>query len=511
MALCLTNAAAELTGRGFKAAIDISQTTRSWTGHGKSLSFTVTELAETAGTSTSEAERFSERFSLDFDGTPLEFGELTTRARHRPLLRDGGRLMSISVPSLRRSIRRSLGALLNPRLPEAGQGDKKAFSIFTAQRGNWLEQKSVGALGQALRPDWMEQNLHFELSDRRRGEIDGLLRIDDTLLVVQAKAGVTRLDTEAANPERFRETLVGLLGGENLRQHRDGAEALKAEPPTLSHDQAGEDRLLRSFEGISRILPLHVTLDDVSGAGAQPWLLIDAGIATSDDLPWIVGIGQLELLLEFFELPAVFLHFLTRRQRANRSRQLLATDEIDRAVRYGHDELVWADLPLDHPHAQRQFVVLEEDRELDQWQLARQTGESAKRPRPNLSGAMRKALTKLDRSRPEGWLTFSLALLNLSRLHRPAVLKLWQRQMESDRSKEAPPLDIGFGQDGQVDRGFSILREERDRHPHGAEALRRYCEEQLTQHRAQQWSAVVLPFEPRNPVPWCCHCTAAET
>jgi hypothetical protein len=502
-ALALTHAAGELTERGYREALGQSEQLESWRGHGEELSFSIAELAELAAVERSQAERFVTRFSIAFNGASYEFGALTTAARLRPLLRDGEDLMPISLPTLRRSLRRSLAALLNPRLPDAGVGDKRAFSVFTAERARWLEERAAKVLERALRPDWVELNVYFRIPDGVNGEIDALVRLDDTLLVVQAKSGVTRIDTEVSDRRRFRETLTKLIGDEGFRQHRDALAALNSRA-VISHDQAGRDELGKSLVGVARVIPIHITLDDLSAIGAQPWLLIDAGLAEDRMLPWIVGVDRMELLLEYFELPAVFLHFLTRRLKANHSRQLLAQDEVDWAVRYGEDELLWAELSPDHPHAQRQFAVLEENYDFELWQLARQTGKKAKRPRPNLSAGVRKLLARLDRSRPPGWLGFSLALLDLTRMQRPAVVNLWQRQIDSDRSKEALPLNVGFGPDGRVELGFSVLREERAMHSEVDAVLRTFCEEQLRRHGARQWWAIIAPYKQGGPVQWCC-------
>jgi hypothetical protein len=506
-ALALTDAAGALMQGGYSSAVSQVESSKKWHGYGSELSFSIRDLAEAARVEHCRAEQFVARFSMIFDGTAYELGSLTTAARQHPLLRDGEILMPISVPTLRRTLRRSLAALLNPRLLSAGAGDKKAFSVFTRERGRWLEERAMKTLGEALRPDWAELNIHFQLPDGRAGETDGLLRIDDTLLVLQAKSGATRVDTEIDDPARFRETLVELIGGENFRQHQDAISALTNQT-AFTRDPAGREALRVDLAGISRLIPLHITLEDLSAIGAQPWLLVDAGLTEDCDLPWIVGIDQMELLLEYFDSPAVFLHFVTRRLKANRSRQLLAQDEVDWAVRYGEDELLWAELPPDHPYAERQFAVLEEHFDFELWQLARQAGEKVKRPHPNLSAGLRKLLGHLDRSRPPGWLGFSLALLDRNRMQRPSVVRLWREQMESDRSKEALPLSIGFGPEGKVEVGFSVLREEREVHLEVDAVLRTWCEEQLQRYGASEWWAAVVPYRPRDPVRWCCGCRA---
>jgi hypothetical protein len=501
-ALSLTDAMGELTVRGFDAAAEAGRGTGGWRGNGRFLSFSVQELAATADVEEEQAGRFVERFSMPIDGTAFAIGDLTTSARIQPLLRHGDRVMPTSIPTLRRMIRRSLAALLNPAIRTAGSGDKKAFAIFTARRGAQLEQRAATMLERFLRPDWIETNAYFKLPSGQRGEIDVLARIEDTLLVVQAKSGATRVDTEIGDKEKFGKTLVELLGGEDLRQHRDGRQAIEAGVP-FTHDQAGHRRFEHDLGGVVRALPLHVTLEDLSVVGAQPWLLVDAGLSSDAELPWIVGADQMEMLLDYFELPAVFLHFLTRRLKANRTRRLLATDEVDWAVRYGQDELLWAELPPDHPLLQQQIVVLEEHQDFDRWQLARQTGERAKRPRPRLSGGAHKLLSELDQSRPSGWLAFSLAFLDLNRKQRPQVVKRWERVQKGHVSNVGASLDVSFHRNGSQ-YGFSVLRETPGAGPEMANLVQGLCDEKLACSEASQWWALVSPVEPPGRIKWCC-------
>jgi hypothetical protein len=502
-AIALTDGIAELTVEGFLATVG-DPSLRGWSGHGERLSFTVDELADAAGVELEQAESFAERFSLRFDGSVLGYGELTTRARRRPLLRDGERLMPISIPVLRRSLRGSMTALLNPDVPAAGPGDKAAFEAFKAERGEWLERKAMAVLKGALRPRWQQLNVHFQLEDGRRGEIDGLLELGGALLVVQAKSGVNRIDTEASNPERFRKSLVELLGGENLRQHRLGREAVSEAGARLSLDQAGTAVFRPDLAGVRRVLSLHVTLENLAGVGAQPWHLQTAGISEDRDLPWIVGIGHLPLLLEYFELPALFLHFLTRRLRANRTGQLLAMDEVDWAVRYGEDQLRWAELSPGHPGTARGFTVLDEHEAFDEWVLARERGGRAKKPRPRLAGALWRLLGALDRARPQGWLDFSLAVLDLPDDGRREVAKLWQRQLRSDRRLQSMPYHVVFGSEGEASIGFTTMREEKRRHPLGHVVLEKVCREKMEEVGAPRWVGIVAPFDPEGAVPWCC-------
>ncbi len=473
-------------------------------GKGAAMTFTVAELAEAAGVAPVGAQRFVDRFGLKIDGAPLAFRELTTRARHRPLLRAGDRIGPISVQVLRRSLRGSIGALLNPAIPAAGRGTRATFTAYSDARGTWLEQRTGQALSKGLTTDWTELNVYYKLPDGTSGEIDVLARLENTLFVVQAKSGVTRIDSEAANPNKLRDTLEGLLGGSDLRQHRDGLRVVTQHPAALTCDQAGRVPFKRTVAGITRFVALNVTLEDLSAIGAQSWLLKEAGLSSGQEPPWIVSISELEQLIDLFRSPSLFVHFLKRRLQANATGQFIAHDEIDWAVRYCSDELLFAELPSDHPYTQRKFLAPDEHKEYDAWMLARQLGGKARRPRPIMPTGQKPLLDKLERSRPTGWLDFSVELLDLPRPQRTEVLKCWQRHMRGT-VPWSTPLDVAFGEDdGRVVRGFSVLREPDGRRSDGARVLRRHCEHLLDHSEAKQWAGILAPSQPSGPIRWSC-------
>jgi hypothetical protein len=476
---------------------------RSAHGKGSALTFTVGELAEAAAVDLQGVERFVDRFGLEIDQTPFSFRELTTRARHRPLLRAGERVGPISVPVLRRSLRGSLAALLNPAIPDAGRGARAPFNAYSNARGSWLERQTADALEKALRTEWTELNVHYRLSNGIVGEIDVLARLGNALFVIQAKSGATRLDSAAADSRKLRSTLEDQLGGSDLRQHRDGLRAVAEHPSALTHDQAGRIAFKGRLSGINRVIAVNVTLEDLSALGAQPWLLEAAGLSSGQEPPWIVGLGELEQLLDLFRSPSLFVHFITRRLRANDTAQFIAHDEIDWAMRYFSDELLFAELPRGHPYAQRRFLAPDEHKEYDAWMASRQRGARSRRPRPESPTGQKRLLEMLESSRPAGWLDFSIALLDMPRPQRTEVLKCWQRHM-AGRERQSAPLDVAFGDDGKVARGFSVLREPSQRRSDGARILAEYCEGLLERHDAQQWAGIVAPFQPTGPIRWSC-------
>ena len=382
------------------------------TGIGCAGSFTVDELADTAGTTRSAAAGFADCLAHPFGSPPVTLPSLTTPMRHHPLLRDDGRLFAPVPPMVPRVLRSIITAIANPKIPTPISGRQAVFDRLTSVRAAKLEQRAITAISGRLRADRAAVGVRFAVADRGRrleGEIDGLVELDGTAIVVQAKSGSTRVDAVAAEPEEFRQVVRGILT-EAMRQHDDArrlltAPAAAARASVPLHTPVAGD-----------VLPITVTLEDLSGCAPFSWQLREAGLATDGPLPWIAALPQLEVILDLVDLPAQFVHFLQRRAELNVVRLLQTTDETDIFLEYLHDRLAIVHVDPRHPDAPAAVLPPERFHALGRYLLARTAGERPpKPPRMRLHGGARELLERLDGDRPAGWLAASLAILDLPR------------------------------------------------------------------------------------------------
>jgi hypothetical protein len=225
----LVNAMLELTAEREVWASPIG---RNPVGIGEHVAFTPAEIASRADVSEPAAVSLCELVSQGFGQQSHDWPTLPTPIRHRPLLADAtGRYFAVAPALVRRGLRHTLAAALNPKVPGVGLGDPGTFQIYLARRGSLLESRAMVPLTELLKPDYRIENLHFRVRGadgrQREGEIDGLLVVDGKAIVVQAKSAATRIDALAEDAEEFARALRAIVT-ESMRQHDDAHEALTA-------------------------------------------------------------------------------------------------------------------------------------------------------------------------------------------------------------------------------------------------------------------------------------------
>ena len=482
------------------------------------LSFTAAELSERADIGVDIVDAFLARFSLSFGSPVLGYPALTTEARRRPLLSDGSRTLAISIPTLRRTLRHSMLALVNPHpaLQAAGRGSKRAYTALDRLRGQWLEERACDLLVGALRPDWSARSLQFDRrtpQGREDGEIDVIMRLDRTLVVVEAKAGGARIDSQRADPEHVVETLRGLTASE---QHAKDRRAL-LDPDTRFTDRraTGVQNVEVPRSGLRRVLPITVTLDDISPATATAWHAIDAGVI-EPRAPWIASLHQLETALDLVAgrppdgtapgLPAILIHFVSRRLGANEERMIQAIDEIDWIAEYLRGGLwmaEWTPAERFASSGARRFGVKAYPpptyRRIDAYLMALDAGiPPASRPRPDLDDGIWTLLADLDASRPDEWLEVSLAVLDMRPEQRPLLASTYAR-LRRAKGRRARLTDI----EGDTDhrrQGVTLVPADGDS-PNAARVKALAVATDAARRRgADRWSAIAVPARGRSVV-----------
>lgn len=354
-------------------------------------------LADAASVSIEVAAAYLRSLSTPFGQTDSLF-EVAEQIRFAPYLQIDEDNFFLTVPG------NDLWAL-RMILEQTVKGER-----YARRRGSWLESRSVTMLTNTLSPDEAHAGVKIIDADGHTelGEIDGLLRFGDTILVVEAKAATMR-------PGARR-------GGKALLTHLEGTLQKAAQQVRLArdamHGQGGAS--LRTCEGKSLVLgervrevhPLLVTLDDLSAVAPVVWELagstiLPEGVAT----PWIVTMHELDLVCQTVESPIQLIHFLRRRARLNELGGRIAADELDWWMLYLNRGLYFEDDKAPGP-----VRYLSQTDALDAWVLHQRGLRSVPAPKPQqqLDNATRRLLTTLVHERPPGWVGAGCTLLGAS-------------------------------------------------------------------------------------------------
>ena len=375
---------------------------------GDAIVSTVDGLAKGAGLDHDTAAAFVEAVSLPF-GAEVPENPVTAmdQVRARPLIRDGDRVVLAGAPELIWAIR--------PALETGFAG--RSWETYQRHRGRWVETRAAQLLTSALAPDEVHTGLDYTYvaadGTCRAGELDVLLRVDDVLLIVEAKAA----------------TVGGRAGGQKLIDHLSKvftkAATQASDARAAFHGsgvlelRSGRDRVRLTTDHIREIHPIIVSLDDLSVIAPNASHLIGSRLLPDGvTVPWIVTVHELQIVCELVDNPAQLVHFLRRRSQLNLIGQHEAADELDWWMSYLDTNLYLAAVP------EIPTRLMSQTDALDAYMFYSHGHRTAPAPRPQhaLDRATVAVLSQLAEDRPPGWIAASCALLDPEGAARAAFL-----------------------------------------------------------------------------------------
>jgi hypothetical protein len=324
------------------------------------------------------------------------------------------------------------------------------------------------------------------------GEIDVLVRLGDTALVIEAKGASLR-----PGARRGGESLVDHLKkhlGKAASQGTLALRALRGEIDVELHDESGTPLMLRD---IREVHPIVVTLEDHSAVSPTLWQIAGTEVLPNGvSIPLVLSVYELEHLARLVEWPPQFVHYLRRRSLLNDRGDRLATEELDWWMLYLRTSLYFEHEP-DRPV--RRYVSQTDA--LDAWTLYEQgiRKRPAAKPRQRLDDKTRRFLTALTTERPPGWVAAGCSLLDVSDESRRDLHAKMRAARRAARSRGKVqrgtkgfvevPGDLLICWVVVPDSGADLL----------SEHLARYVEERLTEWGLQRVLGVGITVSSQRP------------
>lgn len=362
---------------------------------GETMIVDAEELAAAAGIDPEHAASYLRALSTPFGQDTALYARID-QIRRRPYLDLGGGRYFCALPG---------GDLwaLRPLFESA----VKTGEAYQRHRGSWLERRAGELLAGALEPDELHDGVKLMSADGKRqlGEVDALLRLDDTVLAVEAKG-------TSMKPGARR-------GGESLIDHLRNNLTKAVEQGSLARAElrgeievklvAADGSPLELGAAVREIHPIVVTLEDLSSAAPTLWQVAGTIVLPGEvTIPWVVTLFELEHVCGTVESPPQFVHFLRRRARLNQLGGRIASDELDWWMLYLDTSFYFEDEEPGSPT--RRYLSLTDP--LDAWVLyQRGLRKSAPRPLQRLDAKSRAMLRTLSAERPDGWIAAGCLLL----------------------------------------------------------------------------------------------------
>jgi hypothetical protein len=238
----------------------------------------------------------------------------------RPLIRHGGRFY-LFVPGV---FFEALFYGLHARL----FADEDYRPRYDDARAEWLERSTVEAFRRILPNSESGWGLDYG-PKKRRTEIDGLIRYDNKLILIECKWKNPTLlarsgDVVAALKDVDKAILQPLLQAKRARAY------IRQEESAEFVERRTGRRIVVRRADVSEVF-----LVTIVGTGA--WSLIAAnlgrlaplGLFSDGDYPWALSLNDLHVIADCLELPSQLFDYLRRREEAQRELRFRVHDEWD--------------------------------------------------------------------------------------------------------------------------------------------------------------------------------------
>lgn len=459
-----------------------------WAKVGDVLCFTPEQLADETGIPKDAVVAFLDWFSIQFgelDSTDWVAAARTVR--FCPLFKDDDTYFLTIPGNLLWAIRPRLEDGLKPaKNPAAEDGHWKRFENA---RKSYLEANALDLLEEVVRPTWSHRNLEY-WHDGLWYETDGLLAIDTSAIVVEAKAGSLTPPSRRAAPKRMQADLGKLLGDGASQAER--LQMIVAECDTLKVRRDGVV-LEIDVSGIRHVFAVVVTLEDLGPFAIALWELQGAEIiAGHRSLPWAVSLHDLEIICDLVEMPAQLIHYMIRRRTLNTLQRFRASDELDLWMYY-LDTGLYEDETFEGPDAPDVVALQSLTDKLDAYYLWRRgvRSKKARKPAQKMHHHFRRMLEHLDSERPRGFIEASVALLNMAGRERRMVagkLKvLKEDSAKSNRFRDMTVMYTASLGGVEIPYGLTWMTGPPDNLHELEGRLELYCQAKKHQLKAHTW------------------------
>lgn len=456
---------------GTPSAADVAAARAVFGSPQEMFTVTVDEVARQSGVATTRVGPILSRFSVKPPTGSPEEAVLTLMAGSNPF--HGKGLIQIDDTSFMALSTALAAEHVRPTLEDGLPRNTPVWAAYDKARARWAEREAArlvsrllgvaGPTHSSLRYLTPEDPAELALlaSDGtapRQGvkqvEADAIFVVDQVAFCIEVKAGSLSTRARAGDPRRLGKDLGSLVQDAN-------SQAARLRDLILANGGVWTaKRRWIAFDGVREVHSIVVTLDDCGPVVLSMSQLIDAGLITTEQVPWVVSMHDLHVASDILEWAPQFLCYLRRRTHVLAARWLEAVDELDILMSFVHGHLYFESDPdeqPDHPTPpsdrvarRRRFreqgptLVGTLTDDLDAWYNSTE-GDTRRPQKPRRDeGAFVSWFAAWSQQELErGWLRFGATLVGLSSAGRRPFETQKARIVAAARSKK--PGTVTFG------------------------------------------------------------------
>ena len=249
----------------------------------------------------------------------------------------------------------------------------------------------------------------LENGERKWAEADALVIYDDTLLIMEMKAGTLAEAARRGGMKSMRSSVEETIE-KAYRQASRTNDYVRSAHEVIFYDSGQQEVLRLRHASFERIFLIGVVSDQYSSLCTQLPLLRKLGFLRGTDWPWIVTLNDLRVVTELCSHPTMLLFYLLRRIAVNGYPQIYASDELEFFAHFMQQGLYFED-NADVKKASL-YAISGMSAPLDAYYRARELG--MKNPSPpvvKMPAVLLRFIQRLESARPRHFVSAALHIL----------------------------------------------------------------------------------------------------
>lgn len=206
------------------------------------------------------------------------------------------------------------------------QDDDKLIGKLSNYKSDYLERKIESLMGKIFPKNAIKRNLYYDFEGKRR-ETDIFIEHDTKIIIIEAKSKKITEKFFQGVKIRLKSDLKTLIE-EAFEQGEKVKEFLLQNDNATFENERKKKILTVSNAKHKRIFIVNVTLESLGHFSGLLGILKPLGLFEEKELPWSVGVYDLEVITKIISFPSIILHYMEQRIEAQHEEAFFGMEEM---------------------------------------------------------------------------------------------------------------------------------------------------------------------------------------
>jgi hypothetical protein len=292
----------------------------------KLLAIVPEEFCEANNCDITKFQKYLKAFSCSFgDGDPTYNSPLDANLfLKKPILKINDQYFT-PIPQ---DLFQKLPSIFEELLETEKRGRTTIWQKYQKSKAKFTETKVTEYLGRIFKKDRIYENLFYTIEKGKTAEVDHIIPYCGNVLIIESKSGNFSITAKKEGLARITYVLSGLISDAHNQGIRT-KEFIKNKIPAIFENSNGKKELELTYEkNKTHFILINVTLEPLLSFSSSLKNIESIGIFSQTEYPWSVNLFELDIITKHIDSPAVFIHYIERRLRAQDENVFSTFDEL---------------------------------------------------------------------------------------------------------------------------------------------------------------------------------------